>query len=291
MNPTSPQNPNPNPNPTPTPPAQSGPISNPPSTPTPPHHMTMPSPTPKKNFFQQWQSWGMIGLAAVAIIGIIVGIVGLASQLSAEDRVKDLEQQLNEANDLLVKYGTELGIKVNEFGRPIHGTPSEDDADSEDDKTNTDKPDNNSTDTKPTTSTTIASSDYIYIGEWGIKIKIPDGLKNVSYTFVNELREDPGGAYNVEVIYLSAILDDMESTPEALRVQYNGGLGALGRSLDDPTKTSSGATLVGKIGDYYYSYSHPQAIFSTDEVEQQQELKVVELIQSMLTTKANITKF
>lgn len=243
----------------------------------------------KKNFFQQWQSWVMIGCGVVAIIGIICGVLGFSAQVAAEAKVAEIQKDLDEANSLLVKYGSMLGIQVNEYGRPIHGTPIDD---TKDDNSNKDDTNKDKDDTKPATPATIASSDYIYIGEWGIKIKIPKGLKNVSYMFENALRLDENEKpYTVEVLRVSAILDDMTSTPQAFQVDYNSGLGALGRSTVDPSDSPSGATSVMKIGDYYYSYAHPQAVSSTDEQEQEQELKVVALIQKMLTTKSYISEF
>ena len=45
---------------------------------------------------------------------------------------------------------------------------------------------NNTTINIDTDDSNVDTADYIYVGEWGVKIKIPEGLSTVSYRFSNE---------------------------------------------------------------------------------------------------------
>lgn len=244
-----------------------------------------PSKFDPKNLFQQWQFWGMVAMGFIAIIGIIFGVYGFNSDAEQRDRADQLQAELDEANELLVKYGTQLGIKVNEYGRPTGET-------SDDNKK--DEP----------AEVKIASSDYIYIGEWEIKLKIPEGLTKVSYVF------DGADWKGITSIAVAGLPEDLDFYPDEAGEMPGfadmrgvadsnnyAGLGVLSRyPLTDVKDTSGscpdnymGNTLAYSDAKYCYFYSHPQSVFSTDETEQAAELKTVELVQELLTK--NITTF
>lgn len=234
-----------------------------------------------KNLFQQWQFWGMVGMGFVAIIGIIFGVYGFNSDAEQRARADQLQSELDEANQLLVKYGTQLGIKVNEYGRPIGNI---DDKDNE----QTQKP----------TEAPAASSEYIYIGEWGIKLKIPDELVKVSYIYDGT---DWQGVTSIRVTGLPKELDylpteagempafaDLRSGISPVNLNLDG-LGVLSRvPKDEPgDKTACPDEYLGEVvhsdKNYCYLYSHPQAVFSTDELEQKHEAEATKLVQELLT--------
>ncbi len=230
-----------------------------------------------KQFFKQWQFWVMLGLGVFGLVGVVLGVYGLSAKTEADERVARLEAELKEANDLVVKYGTELGIKVNELGRPG----------------NTDKPD--TSDKNDDTAVQAKTSDYVYIGEWGIKIKIPNGLKNVSYRFSDILyaADESEASHAAQSVCVSGILDDMAYTPDSFTLNDGKiGFGCLERMQKDiVVEGGSVPAEVKEIGDYKYYYAHPQALMSQDPQEQAWEQQAVELVQNMLSTASNLTAF
>ncbi len=248
------------------------------STPAAPQPSIMPAPASAKpskkafdfkKIFGKWYFWAMIGCIIFAIFGIGFAAYTLTENAKAEDRITQLEKELDEKNQLLVKYGAQLGQIVGDSSRPGY------EGDKDDDKTE-----------QPSI---IASSDYIYIGEWGIKLKIADGLKNVSYTFNNDAYPDENGnARSASSICLSGILKDMDYTPEAFRMDnIRPGFGCLARRTREEL-IQSGQVPEDAIteDEYQYLYSSPQAAASTTEQEQAWELEIIKLIQQTLSDRS-----
>ena len=232
-----------------------------------------------KNLLTQWYFWAMIGAGIFGIIGIVLGVYGMVEKSVAEQKVARLQTELDAANELVVKYGTQLGEKVNELGKPGNAGGNGENAD------------------EVLDSLASATKNYIYVGEWGIKIKIPKGLKNASYTFQSSLAESnettadgKAKVVTTETLCISALLDEMRYTPENFALATNPeGLGCLSRSTDK--NTESYLNYVGKVGDYYYRYDRSQGVDSYNEQETQWFEQASELVNEALASEKELTSF
>lgn len=291
-NPTTPQSAPPQPEPTQStnitmPPAQTQPAPTSPDLVTEAKKLANKIPGSTKTFLQKNYLWIMSALGILAAVAIIFGIVQTIRAAYIQSQMSAMTKELEEKTQLVTKYAAQLGLDVSQSNNP-NLRPSVKPDTSTDNKEEETKP--TEPEAKPTENY-IASSNYIYIGEWGLKIKIPKGLKNISYRFDNLQFAASGEAeaYAVESLCVSGILDSMDATPEAFRVDTQVGLGCLSRTKN-PAHADS-PNIVKKEDDYYYEYAHPQAVLSTNEEEQKQEIEAVKLVEKMLTTPGNITKF
>lgn len=229
-----------------------------------------------KELLGKWYIWAMLGCLLFAIFGISFAAYTLSENAKAEDKIAQLEKELDEKNQLLVKYGAQLGQIVGDSSRPGYQEPEKDD-------------DNNEN------PATIASSDYIYIGEWGIKLRIPEGLKNVSYRFSNFVHQDGNSEIypydKTKTVCVSAILDEMDYTPESFSI-LNNSFGCLTQLKESDADQFTPEEIV-KIDDEVFRYKYPEDIrsISTNEQEQNWGTKIIPLVQQMLTNPDNISKF
>ena len=210
----------------------------------------------KKNFLQQWQTWAMAGVAILAVAGLIFGVYGINANVASQRKIEELEKQ--------------LGQIVNDSNKPGY---------------NDDKNDNKNDNDKNPDNITVASKDYIYVGEWGIKLKIPKELKVLAYQYITE------GMSTYETMVFWGVPTDTVEIPEFAKIDKNmSSLGALSRiSKAEYDLNSNLGQKVYEDDSYVYLYSHPQAVFSTDEQEQATEQRAVDLIETMLTK--DISKF
>lgn len=127
--------------------------------------------------------------------------------------------------------------------------------------------------------------DYIIIGEWGVKIKIPDNLISVSY------RYNVGAGYtSLEVL---GVKRGGQYFPEFANPTMNSSsLGIVWRTNEDTrnSEMGEGEAPVLKLDGYNYFYAHPQDVYSTDEDEKQWEVESVELIQEMLDAPSSYSR-
>ena len=135
------------------------------------------------------------------------------------------------------------------------------------------------------TGSEINTADYIYVGEWGLKIKIPNELKMASYALQHYKYDNQE---DVSSIVVSGVIGDINSLPDYANIEKCGGLGSIGR-LKKGTETLEG-NLVFSDDNYDYQYSHPQATCSIDASEQASEAEVTNLIQNILTDANNYSK-
>lgn len=224
----------------------------------------------KKNFLQQWQTWAMAGVAILAVAGLIFGVYGINANVASQRKIEELEKQITEKDELIAKYGAQLGQIVNDSNKPGY---------------NDDKNDNKNDNDKNPDNITVASKDYIYVGEWGIKLKIPKELKVLAYQYITE------GMSTYETMVFWGVPTDTVEIPEFAKIDKNmSSLGALSRiSKAEYDLNSNLGQKVYEDDSYVYLYSHPQAVFSTDEQEQATEQRAVDLIETMLTK--DISKF
>lgn len=221
-----------------------------------------------KGLLSQWTFWGMLGCAVVALAAIVFSVTRVQSESVEIERADDLQAELDEANRLLVKYGTMLGLKVNEFGRPIEGT---EDGDIE--------------------KLGIASPEYVYIGEWGLKIKIPKGLKNVSYSFDNAIINEEGEQY-ASAFCVTGVPSKATYVPAYAQFgdTDNMKLGCLTRYNKGEIPDGQNSAIYTD-DDYEYVYSLARFAASGDDSEDQElEAEATKLVQEMLSGE-NISIF
>ena len=140
---------------------------------------------------------------------------------------------------------------------------------------------------------------YIYVEEWGLKIKIPEGLHLVSYEFKHH-----GGKTQVEgtTVAVSGTVGD-ELLDFANMYKNQSSLGSVARMRKDNYSGSEydevevdrrecgvDGGLIFSDDDYNYCYSHPQVDYSTSEEEKDLERRSIELIEEMLTNPDNYSK-
>ena len=135
------------------------------------------------------------------------------------------------------------------------------------------------------TESDINPADYIYIGEWDLKIKIPNSLKSVSYDYI---RNSNGPA----VVVVGADFNG-GSVPEGL-IEGMGitGLGSIQRyTKGAEIAPTSPPSLVFSDDNFDYYYHSPQGLyqFSSEEGKKRQD-KIIELIKEMFTTPDNYSK-
>ena len=140
----------------------------------------------------------------------------------------------------------------------------------------------------PEEAITENTSDYIYVGDWGMKIKIPAELKHVwySYTLYKDSAPQTGS------LSVSGVAG--ETVPDFADPNVNkDGLGILGRlaKSDEYGENSCpyGEFIFEEDG-YIYCYHHPQAVTSINEEDKQLELNSVDLIEKMFKDTNNYSK-
>jgi hypothetical protein len=142
----------------------------------------------------------------------------------------------------------------------------------------------------------VNTEDYIYVGEWGLKIKIADGLNYVSYDYHHSGGPDQteGTTLSISATTSNELNDFANpyrntSSLGAISRTKKGTYEAMGYTSNEGCAVSS--TLVFSDDEYNYCYSHPQDVYSLNEEDQKLEIASVNLIQTMLSTASNYSKF
>ena len=137
-------------------------------------------------------------------------------------------------------------------------------------------------------SSDVDSADYIYVGEWGLKFKIPEGLEKISYLVDYRVSEQ----YE-NYLYINGVAGNYEGTPSFLNTSVEEyWLGCLHRLVqgEEPELKASMGTLVTTIDGFEYYYGGPQASKSKDGQDLDLESETVNLIRQMLTNPENYSK-
>lgn len=187
-------------------------------------------------------------LGVVAVIGIALGVWGLVDSMGAHDDLEKANAKLDTDAKIIAKIEEETDTKINSVE---------------------DVPDYNSV------------SGYIYISEWGIKIKMPDDLHEVSYILDQKFR--PQICFNgleTSVTNVFPAFADIDRNP--------GGMGCLTRVETSEGNSDDSGKSFGELaytsGKYNYFYSAPEKVFAETASEQGLEKTAVQLIKNMLTT-------
>ena len=144
----------------------------------------------------------------------------------------------------------------------------------------------------------VDTADYIYVGEWGLKIKIPEGLNKVSYEFRQWKDAIEGNSIYVMGVVGEDLLDFANpgmnfaflGTVSRIPVGSYEGAEYDEDFMDNPRDCGMGSVLVFSSDGYNYCYAHPQSVYSTDESEKNLEVESVDLIESMLKNTENYSK-
>ena len=127
--------------------------------------------------------------------------------------------------------------------------------------------------------TNVDPADYVYVGEWGMKIAIPEGLRVTGADFVSY-----GNDSSIAIKGWNCS-ESCDTIPEFAGAQ-NSGLGAIRRMPKGVTPEIAGE-LVFTDDAYSYYYYGPQSAYSVDETMQALEVASVGTIRGMLTDPEN----
>ena len=197
-------------------------------------------------------------IAAILFAIIAVGGVGFGVWTMMDSKTK--EEQLNSQIDALKKTNNELMDKIAEGG----------------------------SEEEPGTGATVDTENYIYVGEWGMKIKISDGLKRVSYG-IRQTDIVSGGSF----LWVWGNVD--ERLPGFANPSENSSpLGVIGRlpiaNLNGADCHADTFELVFSDDEYNYCYSHPQGVYSDGDEELGYEKMATELIERILKDEGSYSK-
>lgn len=206
---------------------------------------------------------GIVVLIIVTVTGVGFGVYEMIQNNSKQNEVENLKTEVNKRDVTIAKIEENLGAKI----------------------------DMNEMETIVVAQT--SSPDYVYIGQWGIKIKIPENLKEVSY-LVNTTND----GYSRGFLVVSGVKEDSgrQYVPEFADIEKNKCHSALMRVKKGSIGDGGAAwyvledRAVYERGDYYYVYLRPQAVCS-DKSEQQWEADTVNLIETMLSDPRNFSEF
>lgn len=129
--------------------------------------------------------------------------------------------------------------------------------------------------------TNVDPADYVYVGEWGMKIAIPEGLSTVGYTFSQN-----AGATSIGISGVNCATEG--------QCQYFPAFGSAVLGMVNRVSTNTSSESLGNVGtalfsddEYTYYYLGPQAATSTDENEATWEESTTQMIRDMLTNPEN----
>lgn len=143
-------------------------------------------------------------------------------------------------------------------------------------------------------STTTTPKDYLYISDWGYKIRIPKNLSITSYTFING------------VLCVNGVKKQQYQTLPAFADIQRNRLGCIYRTLvsdaatvtddseeddgyyDDESSSPANEPTFTKNG-YDYWFSAPASLYTQAIAEAEWEIESSKLIREMLTTPGNYT--
>lgn len=136
------------------------------------------------------------------------------------------------------------------------------------------------------TNSDVNTTDYIYVGEWGLKIKIPEELGYVGYEYIN-------GGYSDLCMTLGvsgAAKREGSEKPQFAKIGDGQNVGDyLGYIMRCPKEVEYNYGELTTIGDgtYNYYYNHIQYVMSTDETTKDWEVESASLIENMLKNPDN----
>ncbi len=176
----------------------------------------------------------------------VLAVVGLVLYLNETTKLKDTEVKLNNAQTIIRAVEESAGVTINSSQEvPVYK----------------------------------ATTGYIYLSSWNIKIKIPDSLDKVSYILNENYRQS---------ICFNAVGKGVQMFPDFANIAINPGrMGCLTRILTNEGEfdAATGISFGTKVFTYKdYSYFYTGSIdFSKKQDELGLEHTAVQLIKNMLT--------
>lgn len=238
--------PMPQPQPAPQPQPISQPIPQPMSQPNPMANPTLPPSAPSADKGDKTFKIATIIVSVIALAGIGFGVYGMLQSTQKDTDITSLKTQVQNLNTALAAA-------------------------------NDNTPDN----TTPDDTTTEDTQDYIYVGEWGIKIKIPENLKNVSYEVSNYDNDDSAGT---NLCVTGATTGHGDQKPSFIKYVLSESAFVCVTKLTKATENDE--RLSGMVDKYVIQ--GPQAI-TGDGTDADWEVESVNAIKEMLSTD-NFTK-
>lgn len=181
-----------------------------------------------------------------------------------------------------------LLMKDNDLSEVVDGGQDDEDKD----ETENEEPDEEKPEEKPSKDEVAGgkneekedSTQYVYVGEWGKKFKIPEGLKAVSYRF--EAWDE-----SAQVLCVTGTPNEVTGEPK-FTTYLEPGLGCLVRyskELENTNKETYDSLIEGGLefdsDGYAYMYHGLQSALTTDEQEMKWEIKAVQLVHDMLVER------
>lgn len=214
----------------------------------------------------------MVILAVLAVAGMGFGIFGMVMNGQSQQKADDLGVQLEEKQELLAQVQEKLGVEV----EPEVKEEGE-------------------TEELVESVNVAAARDYIYIGEWGVKIKVPESLAAVSYVFgggKTSLRiaaSTAEGQYTPHFV-IDSIADGSglvqlhrynkrEAEPDSIKV---GEWAKKAGACEDFTCGLGEVVYIEENGDYFFTLTQQQMDHGGEE--QQWERNSVEELVEMVKT-------
>lgn len=120
---------------------------------------------------------------------------------------------------------------------------------------------------------------YIYVGEWGLKIKMPAELRKVNYSFSNN------------AVCVSGIVAGRAVLSDKFANLYENfpGLGCVHKTTDD--NTGKDCEKVFSKNGYSYCVTSSDYLFSQDEDDKDLEKDSIKLVHDILTNVDNYSEF
>lgn len=160
----------------------------------------------------------------------------------------------------------------------------------DDNKSDNNSDDNNNDNGGSANTDSSDSAKYLYVNDWGVKIKIPDSLMVLSYKYrLDDIM------YNTH-LELAGADKNGQDAPDFADIDKCS-LGIVTRiskdKVNDDHLPASGSfgTLIMSKGNYNFYYNGPQAVCTEDESQTQREVNTVQIIKDMLTNSNNYVNF
>ncbi len=184
----------------------------------------------------------------VAVCGIGFGVYGMIQSFQKDNQISDLKVQIMDSE------GTATTIETSDEVE----TTMENEA-------------------------AMDIADYIYVEDWGLKIKMPEDLKMISYMFQHYKDE---GQEDRTSIVITGTKENIEQLPDYANLNKCHGLGSIGRRAKG-SQVVGGTAPVFSDTNWDYYYDGPQVNCSTDADELEQEESIVRLLKNTLTNPNN----
>lgn len=145
----------------------------------------------------------------------------------------------------------------------------------------------------PDSSNAVNTAGYLYVGEWGLKIKIPENLTvtgyrykmGAGYTSIAVLGNSKGGQYFPDFANLEKNESSLGVAERITKDHFSGP--EYDGVPDDVRVCGVDAGLVFSDDTYNYCFGGPQDVMSTDKDEQNWEMESAGLVKQMLSDKNN----